>query len=439
MIMKKLLYSLILLTALAGCEKDENDPAPGERPEERMNKALAEYKAELTGHANGWKGFLYPAEGGGYGFYTKFGANDRVSMMGDLTGESTTSPFESTYRLKSVMAPSILFDTYTYMHLLADPDPNMFGGTPARGFYSDFEFEFREKSGDTIKLVGKKNKSLFYLVKASKQESDAYLAGNLLNTILAILNYSDGYNLFIDPDGNGKKIQVTINVGTKQISLTWEENGVVTTRTTNFVFSLTGLVLQEPLAYKQHQVIGFRWDDTNSELIAIIAPNRQLKVNQSTAPILPLHLLIGVNYRTFELDIPVLPGSSPAFATIWNKFQADILNPTLGRYNWNYAWLELTFNTINSKLGVNFREVQGTNAYATDYPFSFTKTANGEYTFTAAGGPSNNWIDVEAAPVVAMIANNTWTMDYHTEAGEVFGKMISKENPNLYFTARLYP
>src|SRR5204862_5715275 len=75
--------------------------------------------------------------------------------------------------------PSLLFDTYSYLHVLADPNPDVNGGTVGGGLFSDFEFYFDSNSADTIQLVGRLNGSKMSLVKATPAEENAYNSGQL--------------------------------------------------------------------------------------------------------------------------------------------------------------------------------------------------------------------------------------------------------------------
>jgi hypothetical protein len=61
--------------------------------------------------------------------------------------------------------PSLIFDTYSYLHLLADPDPNVNGGRVGAGLSSDFEFYVDSTVADTMKLVGRFNGSKAILTK----------------------------------------------------------------------------------------------------------------------------------------------------------------------------------------------------------------------------------------------------------------------------------
>src|SRR5690606_32590890 len=102
-----------LLFGLSSCQNDDEALPIGERPDERLNSTLANYKSQLVNAPYGWKGVLYPGAGGGYSFYFVFLQDDRVIMYSDIDANTAAVPLESTYRLKAMQRPSLLFDTYS--------------------------------------------------------------------------------------------------------------------------------------------------------------------------------------------------------------------------------------------------------------------------------------------------------------------------------------
>ena len=169
--MKKYIYQgylllLLLITGLSACKKsdsDKFDKTPGQRSTEALNK----YQTQLTSAPNGWKAILYPSAGGVYLFSIKFAANDRTTMLSDIDSTKSTTPLESGYIIKQLQAPSLVFDTYSYIHLLSDPDPNVQSGQAGVGYSSDFEFSFDKVGSDTITLIGNRNGSKLTLIKAA--------------------------------------------------------------------------------------------------------------------------------------------------------------------------------------------------------------------------------------------------------------------------------
>ncbi|GEO10874.1 DUF4302 domain-containing protein [Segetibacter aerophilus] len=182
--MKKLLIIIVAAVSLfSGCKKDDGSIF-SKSPDERINDALTAYQTQLSGATNGWKGLIYPKSGGIYTFYFKFNSSNRVQMLSSFDSASAVTMKESSYRLKAVQQPSLLFDTYSYLHVLADPNPDVSGGPVGAGLQSDFEYYFDSSSADTINLVGRFNGSKAVLVKATQAEATAFASGQLANGLL---------------------------------------------------------------------------------------------------------------------------------------------------------------------------------------------------------------------------------------------------------------
>lgn len=177
--MKKIIAVFVLaISAFTACKKDDQ-PLFTKSPDERLNEALTAYQTKLTGAPNGWKGFVYPKTGGVYSFYFKFNDSNRVVMLSSFDSVSAVTPKESSYRLKALQQPSLLFDTYSYLHVLADPNPDVNAGTLGAGLQSDFEFYFDSSSADTINLVGRFNGSKATLIQATPGEAAGFVNGEL--------------------------------------------------------------------------------------------------------------------------------------------------------------------------------------------------------------------------------------------------------------------
>lgn len=185
-----ILYTIFLTTFFSACKK-EDDHLFNKSPDERLNETLAGYQTKLETAQNGWKGLLYPKGGGIYTFYFKFNNLNRVQMLSGFDSTSAVTFKESSYRLKALQQPSLVFDTYSYLHVLSDPDPRVNGGVVGAGLQSDFEFYFDSSSTDTINLVGRQNGSKAVLVRATAAEAAAFSNGQLANGLLLskILTY----------------------------------------------------------------------------------------------------------------------------------------------------------------------------------------------------------------------------------------------------------
>ncbi len=235
--MKKiLLLGALIVSMLSACQKDDTDLAPGERPDERLNKVLTEYKTQLVSAEHGWKAVLFPEGGSAYNFLLNFSANDRVTMRSDINASTAAEPFESSYRLKALQRPSLLFDTYSYLHILADPDERKSGGERGQGRYSDFEFSFDAATPETITLTGNYNNSKLILTKATQEEANTYIQQIAANaeafeSIQTLTTYfkrlTVGENVF----------DVSVLTGTKNITFSYYEGDVVSTFSTTYYFT----------------------------------------------------------------------------------------------------------------------------------------------------------------------------------------------------------
>ena len=262
--MKKVLIVMLVAIGLYSCNKDD-DTVFDQSPDERLNKKLEEYQAALSGAVNGWKGIIITdstvagAYEGVYHFFFRFDNSNRVKMYSDWDSTSAVTVKESSYRLKALQQPSLLFDTYSYIHVLADPDPNVNGGDPNTntGLYSDFEFYFDSATTDSITLIGRFNGSKMILVRATKQEADAYdnkQLGNafVFNNINRYLNYFKRITV------GGVVYEIKVNVDTRIITLSWlNSNGVLQTFSTPYYYSLTGINFASPLVNGNQTISGF--------------------------------------------------------------------------------------------------------------------------------------------------------------------------------------
>ena len=256
-----------MLFAIAGftsCKKDD-DSVFNESPDERLNKKLNEYQTLLSGAQNGWKAFLTTDSAvagpyqGTYHFFFRFDNANRVRMYSDWDSASAVTSRESSYRLKALQQPSLLFDTYSYIHLLSDPDPAVSGGDASTntGLFSDFEFYFDSSSNDYISLVGRFNRSRMTLVRASQQEAAAYDnkelgRGLLLKNINKYLNYFKRITI------GGVVYEIKVDIAGRRIFLSWlNANGVLQTFTTKFYYSIGGITFGNPLVNGGQTITGF--------------------------------------------------------------------------------------------------------------------------------------------------------------------------------------
>ncbi|MEZ2442899.1 DUF4302 domain-containing protein [Chitinophaga sp. RCC_12] len=236
-----LICLFFIITGMFACKK-ETDPLFDKSPDERINDTLARYQQVLTTAPYGWKAFVYPAgvPGSVFGFYFSFSDANRVQMFSDFDAASTGTMRESSWRLKALQQPCLLFDTYSYLHVLSDPDAGQNGGQYGQGLGSDFEFAINGAAGDTVWLTGRFHGSKAILVKATPQDKDNYFQHRInrsVDSISAILTYFHKFTTA------GNRYDIRINPYLHQVNFTWISNGKVKQASTGYVYTATGISL----------------------------------------------------------------------------------------------------------------------------------------------------------------------------------------------------
>jgi Domain of unknown function (DUF4302) len=237
---------LVLLT-VSSCRKVDDSSVFGQSPDQRINATLAKYQEKLSGAQFGWKAIVATNEGGNFTFYFSFNDSNRVKMMSSFDSTSATVLKESSYRLKALQQPSLLFDTYSYIHQLADPNPASNGGEAGVGLGADFEYWFNEaeSSTDTIILMGTINRTKTKLIRATQQERDDFLNGELAGglAINKILNY---YKRFV-VNGTDSTDAFIFSRGSYIIRPDDDGNLLDDSRGVTYTLKLGGLEFSEPI------------------------------------------------------------------------------------------------------------------------------------------------------------------------------------------------
>jgi hypothetical protein len=261
-------YFFLVVLALASCKK-ENDRVFDQSPDVRINATLNKYQTQLETAENGWKAVVVTDEGRGasFGFYFKFSNTNRVTMYSDFNNTSASTSKESSYRLKALQQVSLLFDTYSYIHVLADPDPEVAGGALGSGYGVDFEFYFDNATNDTINLVGRKHGNKARLVRATKAEADAYNAGSMKDALPFDNNYSRILQYWKTFTVNGVTYQVAFNASTRRVTISWKDSdGTSHSFSTGYYFTGAGLEFVDPITNGTTFISGFTnitWNGTN--------------------------------------------------------------------------------------------------------------------------------------------------------------------------------
>ena len=441
--MKKYIAAILIMNVfIIGCQTDPVRNSAG-NPDDRLADILADYQNQLVNSTHGWKAFLYPGEGGGYNFYMQFSSENRVVMMADIIDETATEPFESSYRMAAVQRPSIFFDTYTYLHYLADPDPEVNGGIQGHGYLSDFEFAFESIAGDTIRLKGNQHDSELILVRASRREKEQYQSDRLQQIMSGIGNYvKDHPYLFLLAEDN-KKTSVSINPYTRSASLV-EQNGQgsdVVVSSTRFSYTTEGILLRDPLTFRGTSFRNIYRDIASNKLYIEGASDTRLDIKVLEGPIFPMHQVVGIEFISINLDPD--PANSPGWSSTFKSTWISMDEALDGCCDFRLSDIQFLFNRETRAMDINMyvRDVSSGRSYRLRYPYAYTKTWDGIFTFFSNPNEEANYNAQYFRPVMenflTEFENRKFRMEYIKTDKGFSGQMRSQDFLSFYFAGEL--
>jgi hypothetical protein len=443
--MRKYLIAVFSAMLLLSACKKKVDPVFDQTPDERLNAVLTAFQNKLVA-PDGWKVLVSPLTPGSYPFYMKFTNNNRVTMLSDISDSAAGVPRESSYRLKALQQPTIIFDTYNYLHVLMDPTPAINGADYGVGLVSDIEYYFPAAltkallgtKPDTITsmaLKGRLNGADMVFTKASTAEAASYNNGDLKKLRVAVNNYStaNSHHLYLD-FGDGIKILVTIDLANRTVSFFWIKNGTAFSFTSTFYFALDGLQLGSPFNYNSTTTISkILWDNVKLTATGTGTP---LPVQVAASDVYPLHVLIGTTITGINLPaVTSFPGWSDDFKARRAAVATALINGPYG-----LTLDQMDFSTFTaSRDTLNVVVFQGANGFLAQFYYTYTKTPAGVYKFTMGTATGNAGLIVGSmAPLLGQRINvDNFTVDYFNDPTE--GQLIrftSVQHPDFAFTGR---
>jgi hypothetical protein len=435
---KYLIIFLTLCLGLTGCDKGLDDSVFDETPDQRLTKTLEGLQTQLSGAPNGWKVFVYPGGGRAYGYYMKFNNENRVTMYGDFNGAQGETAKESSYRLKALQQPSLIFDTYSYIHIPADPKASVNGGDAGQGLNSDFEFAYDPSKAqeDTIRMIGRFKESKLLMIKATADEAAKYGAAKIKAVQDSTRKYlqQNSYLLLRLPDGINKAL--SMNLTSRAFSLSYVDNGNLVSFNTSFAFTSYGIYLKEPIVYNDKSYYELFWDEAAMVYYLTIDGTR-INVQNSPIPIIPIYLKINSDFDIFSIPPPTGgPGSSEEFLTVYQKSKADLF---ASPYRLNLQWVDFVFTAVNKTFILQTYYTQNTTLFRGDYNYTYTMTPDGIFKFNYVSDANGN-ATLSApymAPLLDYFKTDHFQMEYYNDNGDIYGMFRSIEHPGFYFTGNL--
>ncbi|MFD2033670.1 DUF4302 domain-containing protein [Belliella marina] len=430
--MKKLkyIYSFLFVLGLFGCDLEEELVL--DNPDERLIANLEELQEVLQSADNGWIGRMYPSGGKGFSFFFEFGANGRVKMLSDFSDETATETRESTYRLKALQRPTVIFDTYNYIHLIADPDESINGGTRGSGLDSDFEFATVSVSSGQIDLEGVKKGSKMTLYAATSAQATAWKDGEISTMFSITRNYLGGNGFPYVDFGDGIRQAVDISLSNKTFQLSYiDGDGQSVSLEGKFAFTLEGLSLGDTLEYEGKAFGDIIWD-VEKENFYLLIEGEKLYFSISPTPIIPLATLLGYGkqYTMLTYNPSTVSPLPSVFLDVFAAGKAGLAG-LAGR---NLNRVEFTFtNTNEAILNFAYNNVAGSNFNArTTYRILTDDEGNLSFEFMAQDN-NTNVVGSGLAAIKNYFESNTFKIDWAAGDGNLYGALVVVDDPGSYF------
>ncbi|MBO9201216.1 MULTISPECIES: DUF4302 domain-containing protein [Niastella] len=253
---KNLLYCLLAMILVASCKKDD-DTVFDKSPDERINEALKTYQTAITSSQYGWNANLITADGAPYRFYFTFTDSNRVQMFSDFDSTTATDLKESSYRLKALQQPSLIFDTYSYIHILSDPDASVNNGQYGVGLKADFEFAIDTVGADSISLTGRFNGSKMTLYKASQTDRAIWTSKQVANGVVSFKNYWKFLNYWRRLNYRGIDYELQFDTSLKKVTVSWGTGNQAQSVTRGYYFWANGINFTDPVVNGNFTIPGF--------------------------------------------------------------------------------------------------------------------------------------------------------------------------------------
>jgi hypothetical protein len=419
-----IVYILALATLLGSCAEPQIDQTFSESANQRVKNTIDGYKATLTKPTNGWKGVYYPdgGNGGGYVFYLKFNTNGNLSMYSDVDGANSDQVWETTYRIAASQQPTIIFDTFNYLHYLVNPDQN--GGT---GAFADLELNFISVTADKVSLKGKRNQTEMVLTPVTAAEYDAVVKGGIKSTLINTVNYLNSPNFLTIKYPNGQAVDVSIDLDTKFITVLYINGDDVDGKTSAFVTTPTGIELKTPITLNGVSISKLTWDNAQKKYYyTSMGTNYYLESNKR--PALPFYYALGSLFNSFVMS-PSIPTQSAEYKTIYDEIKKSTITlstvaPTrvIGDVYFQYLPQDGVFallisytRTYTDRVDTFASVIFYVPSFDTKGNLKFTREAttytlvNGQLSTGASGIVLNG-----VKSLTNVIEQNTWSWDYDT-------------------------
>ena len=278
--MKKIvLYYLLAITFVASCRRDD-DHVFDKSPDERINETLKAYQTAISSSTYGWNATLVTGGGSSFRFYFSFNDSNRVLMYSDFDSSTASAIKESSYRLKALQQPALIFDTYSYIHILSDPDASVNGGSYGEGLKSDFEFRIDTVTADSISLTGRLNGSKMVLRKATQADRAGWDSKQVMNGVVSFRNFFKFLKYWKRLNYGSTQYDMMFDTIVRKVTVSWKTGAQTQSVTRGYYYWANGVYFSDPVVNGSVTVPGFSIQSFNAG-----AQTMNVTVNGSAATI----------------------------------------------------------------------------------------------------------------------------------------------------------
>lgn len=426
-----LLWGLLLL---AGCTP-EFENTFSEDADTRVKAALEEYRQVLLGASAGWEATIYPAAGGAYFYYFEFADDGTVTMVSDFSDSTAENVMTGTYLMKALQRPTLSFDTYSYLHILADPTGSVNGGTDGSGLYSDFEFARTDTHGDTLEVEGIQRYTEMMMVASTASRRSAFLSGSILDSRTWATDYLAAHAFSYFDLGGDAFTAVGYNMTTKMASVIYASGSDIETLTVPFTFSSDGLLFSQAVTTPDLSFQELLWDDTN-DTYYITQGGSTLSMESSTTPrafttVTPtLANALGSAYTRILIVPDAINGMSDDFLTLYND-ASETLEDTYGLY---LGYIDITVGATGVAV-MNYLMTDGSQSYSCYFQYNISNSSS-TVTFGTAVDSYGYASAIEdyITDLQAYFESNTFTVSYLADAnlGALMAGMYPQDSPDVF-------
>lgn len=436
---KFFLIAYLFLLTMVSCQKEESQLIDGKTANERYTAYIAEVKANLISSEGGWIGMLKtPRNGNGFVVFLDFKEGGRVSMYSDFNATTMNEIKESSFTFRNTGKPSLIFDTYNYIHLLSDPNSDVNGGTSGAGLYADFEFSIIKSTVDTIVLKGNLNGNDFVLTKLSKEERTLFVDGKLEANIGKYLTYFNALeNAYVNVAIDGQDKQLAIDViENRRLSYQALEGQEIKNFNGPLYAGVNDMKLGKENTYKGITFVKAFFKETD-KVFFVDTNGKEYELLQSSSPIIPLPPFLnsfGEDKRYFSAEFrPTM--ANALFKPIWDNIQ----NESVTAANRHIGYIRMTL-LKNGELYLRVYRYgvgAGTTGSASFSRLYFKPVANVDgtvsYTYISTGsdgGASSSAVRNTSKVLENFLKDNKFTWDWRNKGMTEGGLFVVDDQLN---------